>query len=142
MFAPDGFRRNCRGHTGAVLLVRAGLPVVDISADFRLKDAALYQEWYGFSHPAKQLLKEAVYGLPELHRAAIVADGFVGAALHGKGSAEATPGIHVIRLPAHAGHLSPIVHTIPLQLLAYHAAVLRGTDVDKPRNLAKSVTVE
>jgi len=51
-------------------------------------------------------------------------------------------GIHVIRLPQHAGHLSPVVHTIPLQLLAYHAAVLRGTDVDKPRNLAKSVTVE
>ena len=50
--------------------------------------------------------------------------------------------IHVIRLPEHAGHLSPIVHTIPLQLLAYHAAVIRGTDVDKPRNLAKSVTVE
>jgi len=54
----------------------------------------------------------------------------------------ASEGIHVIRLPEHAGHLSPIVHTIPLQLLAYHAAVLRGTDVDKPRNLAKSVTVE
>ena len=51
-------------------------------------------------------------------------------------------GIHVIRLPQHAGHLSPILHTIPLQLLAYHVAVLRGTDVDKPRNLAKSVTVE
>jgi glutamine---fructose-6-phosphate transaminase (isomerizing) len=51
-------------------------------------------------------------------------------------------GIHVIRLPQHTGHLSPIVHTIPLQLLAYHAAVIRGTDVDKPRNLAKSVAVE
>jgi glucosamine--fructose-6-phosphate aminotransferase (isomerizing) len=51
-------------------------------------------------------------------------------------------GIHLIRLPEHFGHLSPIVHTIPLQLLAYHAAVIRGTDVDKPRNLAKSVTVE
>ncbi len=51
-------------------------------------------------------------------------------------------GIHVIRVPEHAGLLSPIVHTIPLQLLAYHTAVLRGTDVDKPRNLAKSVTVE
>jgi len=51
-------------------------------------------------------------------------------------------GIHVIRLPEHAGLLSPVVHTIPLQLLAYHTAVLRGTDVDKPRNLAKSVTVE
>ncbi len=54
----------------------------------------------------------------------------------------ASEGIHVLRLPEHAGWLSPIVHTIPLQLLAYHAAVIRGTDVDKPRNLAKSVTVE
>jgi glucosamine--fructose-6-phosphate aminotransferase (isomerizing) len=51
-------------------------------------------------------------------------------------------GVHVLRLPEHAGLLSPIVHTIALQLLAYHTAVLRGTDVDKPRNLAKSVTVE
>ena len=51
-------------------------------------------------------------------------------------------GIHLIRLPEHAGLLSPVVHVIPLQLLAYHAAALRGTDVDKPRNLAKSVTVE
>src|SRR5207344_1150021 len=50
--------------------------------------------------------------------------------------------VHVLRLPEHAGLLSPIVHTIALQLLAYHTAVLRGTDVDKPRNLAKSVTVE
>ncbi len=52
------------------------------------------------------------------------------------------PGIHVIQLPEHYGLLSPIVHTIPLQLLAYHTACARGTDVDKPRNLAKSVTVE
>ena len=51
-------------------------------------------------------------------------------------------GVHVIRTPRHAGVLSPIVHTIPVQLLAYHAALARGTDVDKPRNLAKSVTVE
>ncbi len=51
-------------------------------------------------------------------------------------------GVHVIRLPDHYGLLSPILHTIPLQLLAYHTAVARGTDVDKPRNLAKSVTVE
>jgi glucosamine--fructose-6-phosphate aminotransferase (isomerizing) len=51
-------------------------------------------------------------------------------------------GVHVIRLMDHAGPLSPILHVIPLQLLAYHVAVLRGTDVDKPRNLAKSVTVE
>jgi glucosamine--fructose-6-phosphate aminotransferase (isomerizing) len=51
-------------------------------------------------------------------------------------------GVYVIRLMDHAGPLSPILHVIPLQLLAYHVAVLRGTDVDKPRNLAKSVTVE
>ncbi len=51
-------------------------------------------------------------------------------------------GIHVIRLPEHYGVLSPILHVLPLQLLAYHTATARGTDVDKPRNLAKSVTVE
>jgi len=50
--------------------------------------------------------------------------------------------VHVIRTPRHAGVLSPIIHAIPVQLLAYHTALLRGTDVDKPRNLAKSVTVE
>ena len=50
--------------------------------------------------------------------------------------------VHVIRTPRHVGVLSPILHTIPVQLLAYHAALLKGTDVDKPRNLAKSVTVE
>ena len=50
--------------------------------------------------------------------------------------------VHIIRTPRHVGVLSPIVHTIPVQLLAYHAALVRGTDVDKPRNLAKSVTVE
>jgi glucosamine--fructose-6-phosphate aminotransferase (isomerizing) len=51
-------------------------------------------------------------------------------------------GTHVIRMPEHYGKLSPILHTVPLQLLAYHTACARGTDVDKPRNLAKSVTVE
>ncbi len=51
-------------------------------------------------------------------------------------------GMHVIRLPEHYGPLSPILHVVPLQLLAYHTALARGTDVDKPRNLAKSVTVE
>ncbi|MEI6737868.1 MAG: glutamine--fructose-6-phosphate transaminase (isomerizing) [Pseudomonadota bacterium] len=51
-------------------------------------------------------------------------------------------GVHVIRTPRHAGLLSPIIHAIPVQLLAYHTALKRGTDVDKPRNLAKSVTVE
>jgi glucosamine--fructose-6-phosphate aminotransferase (isomerizing) len=51
-------------------------------------------------------------------------------------------GMHVIRLSNHAGPLSPILHVVPLQMLAYHAALQKGTDVDKPRNLAKSVTVE
>jgi glutamine---fructose-6-phosphate transaminase (isomerizing) len=51
-------------------------------------------------------------------------------------------GIHLVRVAEHRGLLSPVVHVIPLQLLAYHTAVIRGTDVDKPRNLAKSVTVE
>ena len=51
-------------------------------------------------------------------------------------------GVHVIRTPRHVGLLSPVVHAIPVQMLAYHTALARGTDVDKPRNLAKSVTVE
>ena len=51
-------------------------------------------------------------------------------------------GLHVIRMPEHYGELSPLLHVVPLQLLAYHTACSRGTDVDKPRNLAKSVTVE
>ncbi len=55
---------------------------------------------------------------------------------------ESGPGIHVIRMPEHYGALSAILHVVPLQLLAYHTACARGTDVDKPRNLAKSVTVE
>ena len=55
---------------------------------------------------------------------------------------ESGEGIHVIRMPEHYGELSPLLHVVPLQLLAYHTACARGTDVDKPRNLAKSVTVE
>lgn len=55
---------------------------------------------------------------------------------------EESEGVHIIRTPRHVGALSPIVHTVPVQLLSYHAALARGTDVDKPRNLAKSVTVE
>jgi glutamine---fructose-6-phosphate transaminase (isomerizing) len=54
----------------------------------------------------------------------------------------ASEGVHILRLPEHYGELSPILHVIPLQLLSYHAALVKGTDVDKPRNLAKSVTVE
>ena len=55
---------------------------------------------------------------------------------------DSSEGVHVIRMPEHYGPLSPLLHVVPLQLLAYHTAVARGTDVDKPRNLAKSVTVE
>jgi glucosamine--fructose-6-phosphate aminotransferase (isomerizing) len=55
---------------------------------------------------------------------------------------QSAEGIHVIRMPEHYGALSPILHVVPLQLLAYHTALAKGTDVDKPRNLAKSVTVE
>ncbi|WP_211460627.1 glutamine--fructose-6-phosphate transaminase (isomerizing) [Collimonas silvisoli] len=55
---------------------------------------------------------------------------------------KSSDGVHVIRLPENYGLLSPILHVVPLQLLAYHTALARGTDVDKPRNLAKSVTVE
>jgi N-acetyl-gamma-glutamyl-phosphate reductase len=56
-----------------VPFVRAGTPVVDVSADFRLKDAAVYAEWYGGEHPAPDLLADAIYGLPEIHREAIAA---------------------------------------------------------------------
>lgn len=55
---------------------------------------------------------------------------------------QSSEGVHVMQMPEHAGFLSPILHTIPLQLLAYYVALEKGTDVDKPRNLAKSVTVE
>ena len=54
----------------------------------------------------------------------------------------ASEGVHLMRLPEHYGQLSALLHVIPLQILAYHVALVRGTDVDKPRNLAKSVTVE
>ena len=52
-------------------------------------------------------------------------------------------GIQILRMPAHVNpSQEPLLYTVPLQLLAYHAAVLKGTDIDQPRNLAKSVTVE
>ena len=51
-------------------------------------------------------------------------------------------GVHILRLPEHYGLLSPVLYVVALQLLAYHVALVKGTDVDKPRNLAKSVTVE
>jgi len=53
-----------------------------------------------------------------------------------------TDGVHILHMPEHYGMLSPVLHVVPLQLLSYHAALVKGTDVDKPRNLAKSVTVE
>ena len=53
-----------------------------------------------------------------------------------------TEGVHILHMPEHYGLLSPVLHVVPLQLLSYHAALVKGTDVDKPRNLAKSVTVE
>ena len=78
--------------------------------------------------------------------------GAVGAALGNKAyqhlrqqrqdEAGASMATQVIRMPEHYGELSPLLHVVPLQLLAYHTACARGTDVDKPRNLAKSVTVE
>jgi glucosamine--fructose-6-phosphate aminotransferase (isomerizing) len=56
---------------------------------------------------------------------------------------ESSDGVHVILMPKHVADLqAPIVYALPLQLLAYHVAILKGTDVDQPRNLAKSVTVE
>ena len=55
---------------------------------------------------------------------------------------ESAEGLNVIRMPEHYGALSPLLHVVPLQMLAYHTACARGSDVDKPRNLAKSVTVE
>ncbi|MBY5927449.1 MULTISPECIES: glutamine--fructose-6-phosphate transaminase (isomerizing) [unclassified Halomonas] len=54
----------------------------------------------------------------------------------------ASPGVNILRMPEHYGVLSPVLHVVALQLLSYHVALVKGTDVDKPRNLAKSVTVE
>jgi glucosamine--fructose-6-phosphate aminotransferase (isomerizing) len=61
---------------------------------------------------------------------------------HRETGIDAEDGVVVIEMPHAYGLIAPIVYTIPLQLLAYHVAVLKGTDVDQPRNLAKSVTVE
>jgi len=60
----------------------------------------------------------------------------------GDSKVASAPGLHVLRMPEHYGELSPVLHVVALQLLAYHVALVKGTDVDKPRNLAKSVTVE
>jgi glucosamine--fructose-6-phosphate aminotransferase (isomerizing) len=55
---------------------------------------------------------------------------------------ESVPNVNLLRVAATNEVVAPIVYTIPLQLLAYHVALIKGTDVDQPRNLAKSVTVE
>ena len=104
---------------GPLALVDADMPVVTVA-------------------PNDQLLEKLKSNLQEVRARGgelyVFADRDAGVA--------ASEGVHVIQLGDHAGPLSPILHVIPLQLLAYHVAVLRGTDVDKPRNLAKSVTVE
>ncbi|MDR0250797.1 MAG: glutamine--fructose-6-phosphate transaminase (isomerizing) [Burkholderiales bacterium] len=104
---------------GPLALVDAGMPVVATAPN-----NALFEK-------IKSNLQEVRARGAELY---VVAD------LDSRFAAD--DGFHVLRVPEHAGLLSPIIHVAPLQLLAYHTAVLRGTDVDKPRNLAKSVTVE
>ncbi len=88
--------------------------------------------------PQDELLKKLQSNIQEVRarggRLYVFAD--AGSNIHSE------PGMHVIRMPEHYGWLSPILHVVPMQLLAYHTACARGTDVDKPRNLAKSVTVE
>ena len=88
--------------------------------------------------PNDDLLEKVKSNMQEVHARGGELFVFADADSHFVGSA----GVHVIRTPRHVGLLSPILHTIPVQILAYHAALLKGTDVDKPRNLAKSVTVE
>ncbi|MFM2065714.1 MAG: hypothetical protein RLZZ584_623 [Pseudomonadota bacterium] len=104
---------------GPLALVTAQMPVVTVAPN----DALLEK--------LKSNLQEVRARAGELY---VFADGDT--------HIENAPGIHVIRMPEHYGELSPILHVVPLQLLAYHTACARGTDVDKPRNLAKSVTVE
>lgn len=88
--------------------------------------------------PNDQLLGKLKSNLKEVHARGGELYVFADADAH----IEESENLHVIRLAEHAGLLSPILHTIPLQLLAYHVALVKGTDVDKPRNLAKAVTVE
>jgi len=104
---------------GPLALVTEAMPVVAVAPN----DALLYK--------LKSNLQEVRARGGELY---VFADA--------DGQIEASDGVHLIRLPEHDGALSPILHVVPLQLLAYHTATARGTDVDKPRNLAKSVTVE
>ena len=104
---------------GPLALVDESIPVVTVAPNDRLLEKL------------KSNMKEVEARKGELY---VFADADTGM--------EASEHIHVIRMPENYGALSPILHVVPLQLLAYHTAFVRGNDVDKPRNLAKSVTVE
>ena len=104
---------------GPLALVDADMPVISIAPNDQLLDKL------------KSNLKEVQARGGELYVFADK-DSEIGA----------SEGVHILRLPEHYGELSPILHVVPLQLLSYHVALVKGTDVDKPRNLAKSVTVE
>jgi glucosamine--fructose-6-phosphate aminotransferase (isomerizing) len=104
---------------GPLALVDANMPVISVAPNDQLLDKL------------KSNLKEVQARGGELY---VFADA--------DSEITESEGVHVLRLPEHYGELSPILHVIPLQLLSYHAALVKGTDVDKPRNLAKSVTVE
>jgi len=104
---------------GPLALVTSEMPVVTVA-------------------PNDQLLEKLKSNMQEVRARGGELFVFADAGVH----LESGPGLHVIRMPEHYGALSPILHVAPLQLLAYHTAIARGTDVDKPRNLAKSVTVE
>jgi glucosamine--fructose-6-phosphate aminotransferase (isomerizing) len=104
---------------GPLALVDANMPVISVAPNDQLLDKL------------KSNLKEVEARGGELY---VFADA--------DSEIPESAGVHILRLPEHYGELSPILHVIPLQLLSYHVALVKGTDVDKPRNLAKSVTVE
>ncbi|HVR51772.1 MAG TPA: glutamine--fructose-6-phosphate transaminase (isomerizing) [Pseudorhodoferax sp.] len=104
---------------GPLALVTSAMPVVTVA-------------------PNDQLLEKLKSNMQEVR----ARGGVLYVLADGDTQIESEEGIHVIRMPEHYGALSPLLHVVPLQLLAYHTACARGTDVDKPRNLAKSVTVE
>jgi glucosamine--fructose-6-phosphate aminotransferase (isomerizing) len=104
---------------GPLALVDANMPVISVAPNDQLLDKL------------KSNLREVQARGGELY---VFADA--------DSEIQESEGVHILRLPEHYGELSPILHVIPLQLLSYHVALVKGTDVDKPRNLAKSVTVE
>ncbi len=104
---------------GPLALIDSAMPVVVVAPNDQLMDKL------------KSNLKEVEARGGELY---IFADA--------KADVAQNPHVHILRLPEHYGALSPVLHVVALQLLAYHVALVKGTDVDKPRNLAKSVTVE